>query len=90
MGKSVGKWVISQLSIDTSARQTMVRVQGRENVAGVTGSDAAALASQSEGNEGAAVSGTTSSLLNVGCFPSFWSGNDFRAWLDGNYVGELF
>ena len=59
-------------------------------VAGVTGSDAAALRTQNEGNEGAAIAGGgTSSLMDVGCFPSFWSGQDFSNWLNGDYTGEL-
>ena len=55
---------------------------------GVTGSDAAALRTQNEGNEGAAITGTTTTLQNVGCFPSFWNGQDFSDWLNGNYKGK--
>lgn len=55
------------------------------NAQGVTGSDAAALRTQNEGNEGAAITGTTSSLVDVGCFPSFWNGQDFSDWLSGDY-----
>ena len=67
----------------------MYQVSCKAVPAGVTGSDAAALRTQNEGQEGAAISGTTTTLTNVGCFPSFWSGQDFSAWLDGDYTGRI-
>lgn len=57
-------------------------------LAGVTGSEAAALRAMNEGAEGAAIiaSGTTNAA--GGCFPSFWNGEDFAEWLAGSYKGD--
>ena len=55
--------------------------------AGATGTDAAALVLAAEGSEGGSTTAAGVIVSSSGCFPSFWTGADFTAWLNGNLTG---